>query len=506
MGRFLTPSILLAFALAGCRSNASQVQAQPASDPAAANLANASDTTAGAENPPPPPPDQGNTAPAPESAANEGYPNQAGYGDQYPSNDQAGYDETEYDVAPEPPPEIPDYDQPPCPGDDYIWAPGYWAYAPAGYYWVPGVWVLAPYVNALWTPGYWGFYEGRYHWYPGYWGPHVGFYGGVNYGFGYDGDGYEGGYWRNNSFYYNRAVTRVDENRVHRVYDYRVQREFNHSRVSYNGGNGGLHFRPSVAEQTAHNQRRFAALPSQRAHARDAMQNRAQFAKENHGRPQNFAQSQPINEGRSAPAPRAEDFHPAPSARSAGGHPAGRTGPATRPGIGTRQPNRSNEGRAGNGNHAPVEAPRPTPGNGMRPQPGRPVPQARPEPSPSHNESKPSPIRPEPGQGPQGRIESRPVPNPRQGQPSPRQEQRAQPRTQPPAPREQPRPQPEVRQAQPGPQPRQEQQRQQRPESRPQSQPPPHTEVRPQQSHPESRQAPRDQPHPQGKPGEEHPQ
>ena len=82
-----------------------------------------------------------------------------------------------------------------------------------GYYWVPGAWVLAPYVGALWTPGYWGFYGGRYHWYHGYWGAHVGFYGGVHYGFGYDGNGYEGGYWRSNAFYYNTAVSRVNEHR-----------------------------------------------------------------------------------------------------------------------------------------------------------------------------------------------------------------------------------------------------------------------------------------------------
>ena len=33
-------------------------------------------------------------------------------------------------------------------------------------------------------------------WNAGYWRPHVGFYGGVNYGFDYGGHGYEGGRWR----------------------------------------------------------------------------------------------------------------------------------------------------------------------------------------------------------------------------------------------------------------------------------------------------------------------
>ncbi len=100
------------------------------------------------------------------------------------------------------PPELPVYEQPICPGDGYIWTPGYWAYTPdGGYYWVPGAWVLAPYTGALWTPGYWGWNDGLYVWNGGYWGLHIGFYGGVNYGFGYSGRGYEGGYWNHGALH-----------------------------------------------------------------------------------------------------------------------------------------------------------------------------------------------------------------------------------------------------------------------------------------------------------------
>jgi WXXGXW repeat (2 copies) len=55
------------------------------------------------------------------------------------------------------PPELPVYAQPICPGEGYIWTPGYWAWDPdeEDYYWVPGTWVLAPEVGFLWTPGYW---------------------------------------------------------------------------------------------------------------------------------------------------------------------------------------------------------------------------------------------------------------------------------------------------------------------------------------------------------------
>src|ERR1700693_1446750 len=105
-----------------------------------------------------------------------------------------------------PPPVLPVYVQPPIPEPGYIWTPGYWAYGPQAYFWVPGTWVQPPVVGVLWTPGYWGWRDGIYVWNAGYWGPRIGFYGGVNYGFGYGGVGYEGGAWRGGVFSYNRTV------------------------------------------------------------------------------------------------------------------------------------------------------------------------------------------------------------------------------------------------------------------------------------------------------------
>jgi len=85
------------------------------------------------------------------------------------------------------PPPLVVYDQPPIPGPGYIWTPGYWAWGPDGYYWVPGTWVYPPVVGVLWTPPWWGWVGGAYVFHVGYWGPHIGFYGGINYGFGYFG-------------------------------------------------------------------------------------------------------------------------------------------------------------------------------------------------------------------------------------------------------------------------------------------------------------------------------
>src|SRR2546430_2324294 len=117
------------------------------------------------------------------------------------------------------PPVLPVYVQPPCPSPGYIWIPGYWAWADEGYYWIPGTWALAPSVGLLWTPGYWGWESGVYLWHGGYWGPHVGFYGGVNYGFGYGGVGYEGGYWRGSRFYYNPSLPHINTTNITNLYN-----------------------------------------------------------------------------------------------------------------------------------------------------------------------------------------------------------------------------------------------------------------------------------------------
>ncbi len=162
-------------------------------------------------------PDQSaNTAPAPAYSQAPTYAPAQTYAPPPADNSyadasyDASYDQPVY--ATEPPPPLPEYDQPPCPGDDYIWTPGYWGWQNTGYYWVPGVWVTAPYVDALWTPPYWAFVSGRYLWHHGYWGPHIGFYGGIDYGFGYTGHGYYGAYWNNGRVYYNRSVTNVNVN------------------------------------------------------------------------------------------------------------------------------------------------------------------------------------------------------------------------------------------------------------------------------------------------------
>lgn len=191
------------------------------------------------------------------------------------------------------PPVLPIYAQPPCPGDGYLWTPGHWAYGPAGYYWVPGVWVRPPRVGLLWTPGYWAFGTGVYVWHPGYWGPHVGFYGGVNYGFGYTGVGFVGGMWRGGFFRYNTAVLNVNTAVVHNVYVDRtvIRNTTVINRASFNG-RGGIEGRPTHEDEVAMHEQHFGRTPNQVAHMQAAGADRTQLASFNHGHPGTMAMNE----------------------------------------------------------------------------------------------------------------------------------------------------------------------------------------------------------------------
>ena len=182
------------------------------------------------------------------------------------------------------PPVLPVYAQPVAPGDGYLWTPGYWAYGPDGYYWVPGVWVEPPVAGVLWTPAWWGWSGGAYLFHAGYWGPHVGFYGGINYGFGYGGVGFVGGEWRGSAFFYNRSVANIDVAHVTNVYVRNVT-VVNHSTVAFNGGAGGIQVRPSAQEAAWSREQHFQPTANQVSHEGFAAQNRAQWASVNHGRP-----------------------------------------------------------------------------------------------------------------------------------------------------------------------------------------------------------------------------
>jgi hypothetical protein len=183
------------------------------------------------------------------------------------------------------PPPLPVYVQPVIAGPDYIWSPGYWAWGRYGYYWVPGTWVLAPAVGLLWTPGYWGWNDGVYVWRTGYWGPRVGFYGGINYGYGYTGLGFQGGYWNRGVFAYNTAVTNVGSVQITNVYNKTVINNTTVTNMSFNGGKGGTTVQPTPQEQAAAKDKHIPATGLQTQHEHAASTNHALLASVNHGRP-----------------------------------------------------------------------------------------------------------------------------------------------------------------------------------------------------------------------------
>ena len=185
------------------------------------------------------------------------------------------------------PPILPIYAQPMIPGPGYIWTPGYWAWGGDGYYWVPGTWVLPPYVGGLWTPGYWGWVGGVYIFHSGYWGRHVGFYGGVDYGYGYGGHGYDGGYWRGGGFYYNRSVNHIGGN-IRNVYSRGVVRDAafgNNRRASFNGGPGGISARPTSQERGWEHEQHRGPVAAQLQQRNMASRTPSMRAAVNHGAP-----------------------------------------------------------------------------------------------------------------------------------------------------------------------------------------------------------------------------
>jgi hypothetical protein len=209
------------------------------------------------------------------------------------------------------PPPIPVYDQPVCPGDGYFWTPGYWDYDyDAGdYFWVPGTWVEPPEVGFLWTPGWWGWGGSGFLWNAGFWGPTVGFYGGINYGFGWFGTGFYGGRWEGGHFFYNTDVWHVGGG-FHNVYNEHVDIH-NDVHVSYNG-HGGVDARATAQEEAAARERHVGPVAAQTQFRETARNDPQQRFSNNHGRPATVATA------------RASDFHGNAGARGneAGGRPA----------------------------------------------------------------------------------------------------------------------------------------------------------------------------------------
>jgi hypothetical protein len=459
--------------LSGCNKTETPAQTQaPAntvvadSDPAAGNLAPVSAAPASTE---------------PEQTAQNSPPDSGTTSSDLPTNTQDYPADYAYDTASnqqpieatEPPPPLPEYSQPPCPGDGYYWTPGNWGYANSGYYWVPGAWVLAPWVNALWTPPYWDYEGSNYLWHAGYWGPHIGFYGGIDYGFGYTGRGYYGAYWDKGQLRYNREVTNVVPGVIGNIYGYSAPRGSN-SRVSYNGGRGGIEVRPTPQEMAVVHDPRTPPVAAQVQHARQASGNRAQFASGGHA-PESLAASAPLPATYKEPAARP----PAAAMRMA-------ARPAPAPAAAPVQRQEERPGQPAQ----PAMAQRPGQENRSAQQP---APQPARGPEVRQAPERPAAPRPEPAARPAPEVRSVPQ------QQRPAQEARPAPQQQRPAPQAQQRPAPQAQQR-PAPQPQQRPAQEARPAPQPQQRPAQEARPAPQ---PQQRPAPEARPAPQAKPEED---
>ena len=94
----------------------------------------------------------------------------------------------------------------------------------------------------------------RYFWHRRLLGPHIGYYGGINYGFGYFGTGFYGGYWNGGRFWYNRAYGHFGRgfrggfyNRTYAGFDGRPGRRILRAHAA-NGLRGSVNRQPSAAE------------------------------------------------------------------------------------------------------------------------------------------------------------------------------------------------------------------------------------------------------------------
>jgi hypothetical protein len=164
------------------------------------------------------------------------------------------------------PPLLSEEDQPPLSQDGLLWTPGYWYWRNQGYFWIHGAWVRPPQFGLLWTPAYWSSAGTVFVFHPGHWGSTVGFYGGVNYGYGYFGNGYTGGHWIGNSFAYNSSVNHVNPAVAHHTYAESVTNQGSRGVLSYSGGvrSGGATYAASQHQSPPRDVNKPAPPTSQR--------------------------------------------------------------------------------------------------------------------------------------------------------------------------------------------------------------------------------------------------
>ena len=185
------------------------------------------------------------------------------------------------------PPTLPSYAQPAIPKEGYLWMPGFWAWRKdvPDYYWVPGTWVKPPHAGLLWTPPYWSRADGGYVFNAGFWAEAIGYYGGIDYGYGYTAEGYRGGRWENGTFFYNSAANNLGSLTIAHVYDQTIAPDDHSVRVSFNGGSRGTKARPTPDQERLARNSHVAPTAEQEQHFEMAAKDRSLYSKLNRDQP-----------------------------------------------------------------------------------------------------------------------------------------------------------------------------------------------------------------------------
>ena len=93
--------------------------------------------------------------------------------------------------------------------------------------------------------------------------------------------------------YYNRSVNNISTTNITNVYNKTVINNVSVTRVSYNGGSGGVQAQPSAFDQQAARERHLAVTPVQAQHIQAARSNPVLRASQNNGRPPIAATARP---------------------------------------------------------------------------------------------------------------------------------------------------------------------------------------------------------------------
>ncbi len=130
-------------------------------------------------------------------------------------------------------------------------------------------------------------------------------------------------------------MNNVNITEIHNVYNTTVVNNTTLTRVSYNGGNGGINVRPTPQEEAAAHEKHISPVPVQMQHVQAARANPALRASANHGKPPVAATPKPgaLNDRGVVPAKEGGRYSPPARSENNPAHPSTVVHPKELPAI-----------------------------------------------------------------------------------------------------------------------------------------------------------------------------